>query len=579
MNLLPLPRHLALDGPPVEPSEPTVTIDAGLPPQGYRLEIGADSIRIDAADDAGAFYARATLAQLRAELGAQLPSGAVEDWPDLPVRGVMLDISRDKVPTLETLRDLIDRLASWKINHVELYSEHTFAYRDHELVWRDASPLTASEIRELDAFCIARHVELTPNQNALGHFERWLRHPEYRQLALAPDGFTDDFGRRRGPTTIDPTNPGSLALVRSLLAELLPNFTSKRVHVGLDEPWELPESRVDDYLAWVAQLRALPELDGYELLVWSDVLAGKPERLAAVPAGVTICEWGYEADSDFEARGAAYAAAGVPFWVSPGTSSWITILGRWTNMVDTTRHAVAAALAHGGGGMLTTDWGDQGHLQHLPISEPGLAYAAAVSWAYDANVGIDLAATVSAVVYADASGELGAALYELGDLHLAITPQFPNISTLVMHLYYPQIPLGHSFTRGVTPAELDDVAVRLGDVRGRLARATPARADGEIVVRELENAVDLVALLVRDAQLRLAGDGLLGSVPDDARAELADTLQVVADEHREIWLLRNRPGGLADSHAWLDNLRRAYETGVADPTWSGPRWLNDVAGA
>ncbi|MCU1456048.1 MAG: glycoside hydrolase, family 20 [Actinomycetia bacterium] len=574
MNLLPLPRSVALEGPFVAATEPTVTIRTGLPPQGYRLDIGADGVRVAAADDAGAFYARATLAQLRAEFGAQLPSGAIEDWPDLPVRGVMLDISRDKVPTLETLLTLIDRLASWKINHVELYSEHTFAYRDHGIVWRDASPLTPEEIRELDAFCAARYVELVPNQNTLGHFERWLRHEEYRHLALAPDGFTDAFGRRRGPTTIDPTNPGSLDLVRALLAELLPNFTARRVHVGLDEPWELPESRVDDYLAWVAQLRALPELDGYELLVWSDILAGRPERLAAVPPGVTICEWGYEADSDFDARGAAYAAAGVPFWVSPGTSSWITILGRWTNMVATTRHAIAAALAHGGGGMLTTDWGDQGHLQHLPISEPGLAYAAAVSWGYDRNADVDLAATVSSVVYADPTGELGVALQELGDLHLAITPQFPNISTLVMHLYYPQIPLGHSFTRGVTTAELDDVAGRLAVVRGRLARATPARSDSELVLRELENAVDLVALLVRDAQLRLGGDGSLASIPEAARLELAADLRVVTDEHRDLWLTRHRPGGLADSHAWLENLRLAYEQGFADPSWSGPRWLN-----
>jgi hypothetical protein len=224
--------------------------------------------------------------------------------------------------------------------------------------------------------------------------------------------------------------------------------------------------------------------------------------------------------------------------------------------------------------MLTTDWGDQGHLQHLPISEPGLAYAAAVSWGYDRNVDLDLAATLSSVVYADPTGEIGAALHELGDLHLAITPQFPNISTLVMHLYFPQIPLGHSFTRGITIAELDDVELRLAEVRGRLSRAAPARADGELVVRELENAVDLVTLLVRDAKLRLSGDGSLASIPADARAELAETLQVVTEEHGALWLTRNRPGGLRESHAWLENLQHAYETGAADPGWSGPRWLN-----
>ena len=103
-----------------------------------------------------------------------LPVGVIRDHPDLPVRAVMLDVSRDKVPTMATLRDLIDRLASWKVNQVQLYSEHTFAYRNHPDVHAAASPFTPDEIRELDAFCRARHIELVPNQNCLGHMNRWL---------------------------------------------------------------------------------------------------------------------------------------------------------------------------------------------------------------------------------------------------------------------------------------------------------------------------------------------------------------------------------------------------------------------
>src|SRR5690606_38528252 len=98
-----------------------------------------------------------------------LPCLELEDWPDFAQRGVMLDISRDKVPSLGTLRELVDSLARWKVNQVQLYMEHTFAYPGHDLVWKDASPLTGAEIRELDAWCAARHVELVPNQNSFGH--------------------------------------------------------------------------------------------------------------------------------------------------------------------------------------------------------------------------------------------------------------------------------------------------------------------------------------------------------------------------------------------------------------------------
>ena len=269
-----------------------------------------------------------------------------------------------------------------------------------------ASPLDAGEIEDLDAYCRARHVELVPNQNCLGHMNRWLAHEEYRHLAIEPDGFTDPYGIRRPPMTLEPTNPGSLELVRELLAELLPHFTSRRVHVGLDEAWELPHARIDDFLAWTHTLRALPELDGRDMLMWGDMVSGRSDLVANLPAGVTVCEWGYDDWYPFDERCAVLAEAGVPFWVAPGTSSWMSILGRATNARTTCRRAAEAALAHGATGYLNTDWGDNGHLQQPVVSEPGLAYGAAVSWCLAANADLDLQQALSAHVFLDPTGAL-----------------------------------------------------------------------------------------------------------------------------------------------------------------------------
>ena len=312
-----------------------------------------------------------------------------------------------------------------------------------------------------------------PNQNCLGHMNRWLAHDRYRPLAIAPDGFVDPFGIARPPMTIEPTNPGSLALVRELLAELLPLFSSRRVHVGLDEAWELPASRIDDFLSWVATLRALPELDEREMLMWGDMVSGRPDLVASLPRGVTVCEWGYDDWYPFDERCAVLAEAGVPFWVAPGTSSWMSILGRLTNARTTCRRAAAAALAHGGSGYLNTDWGDLGHLQQPVISEPGLAYGAAVSWCLAANGDLDLGAALSTHVFGDSTGGLADAVLALGDAHLLVTPQFPNMSALVMNLYYPQLPVGRGLTAGLTSAELDAVDACLDGARA--AAAGPAR--------------------------------------------------------------------------------------------------------
>jgi len=561
VNLLPAPRSVELLGGMAPWREPVTAIDAELPHQGYVLTVAPQEIRLVAADDAGAFYGRATLRQLRHIHGDDaLPCGTIHDSPDIPIRGVMLDVSRDKVPTMATLRAIVDRLASWKINHVELYMEHTFAYRDHREVWEHAGPFTSEEIRELDAYCRGRHVELSANQNCLGHMQRWLSHDRYRAAAIIPEGWTID-GRHHGPLTLDPSKPASLALVRELLGELVGNFTSRRVHVGLDEPWELPDERIDDYLAWVRALRALPELEGREMLMWGDMLRGKPDRIAALPDGVTVCEWGYEDWWPLEDRAATLEAADRPFWLCPGTSSWLTILGRVTNMRGNCANAAVAAVAHGAGGMLVTDWGDQGHLQYLPISDPGFAYAAGVSWCHDTNRDLDLAAALSTHAYDDPTGELGTALVELGDVHRLVTPQWPNQSMLIMHLYSPELAVGTEFTAGLTADELRSVADALDRAEERLDRARPGRTDGGLVVDELRNAIALVRLLVRDAAARLAGDGRLESMGGTVRLALADALRPVISEHERLWRARNRVGGLRDSTAWLRRLLRCYETG------------------
>jgi hexosaminidase len=572
VNLLPVPRAVDLGTETVDPGEPRVTVGAtGLPADGYAITITADGITIDAADAAGEFYARATLTQLARVHDGRVPVGTVRDWPDLAQRGVMLDVSRDKVPTTGTLYEIVDRLAEWKVNHLELYAEHTFAYPGHEIVWRDASPFTPAEIEALDAYCAARHVTLVPNQNCLGHMNRWLLHEPYRALAMDPEGYVM-MGMRRPPSTIEPTDPASLALVRGLLGELLRHFSDARyVHVGLDEPWEMPHERFDDYLAWVGALRALPEVDGRELLVWGDILAPHPDRLGALPPGVTVCEWGYDAGHPWAARLGAFADAGIPRWVAPGTSAWLTILGRTTNMRTDIAEAVDAGIAFEAGGLLNTDWGDNGHLQYLPVSDPGLAYGAAMSWCASANRDVDLGAALSAHCYDDRTGELGAVVVELGDVHRRLTPQVWNVASLVLPLYFPQLDLGRGPLQGARAEEYDAVDADLDALATRLDRARSGRTDATLLDAELGNAIALVRVLTADARARLDAGGALAAVGAPTRAGLADALRPVITEHERLWLARNRPGGLRESRAWLEHLLGCYESGITDRGWSGPQ--------
>ena len=72
MNLLPRPRFADLGDRTTASRINSERIDGSLPTEGYELRISDDGADVIAADEAGAFYARATLAQLAALNGGRL---------------------------------------------------------------------------------------------------------------------------------------------------------------------------------------------------------------------------------------------------------------------------------------------------------------------------------------------------------------------------------------------------------------------------------------------------------------------------------------------------------------------------
>ena len=82
-------------------------------PEGwYRITIGGEGEpQIEADDEDGAFYAQTTLSKLPRPLKPM----TIEDWPDYPYRGFMLDVVRDFRSVDEVLH-ILDLMASWKLN-------------------------------------------------------------------------------------------------------------------------------------------------------------------------------------------------------------------------------------------------------------------------------------------------------------------------------------------------------------------------------------------------------------------------------------------------------------------------------
>ncbi len=530
-------------------------------PEGYRLRIIPEGITIQGRDAAGVFYGVCTLIQLVQQAGGgMLPCLDIADWPDFPARGVMLDISRDKVPTLETLLALVDRLASWKVNQVQLYTEHTFAYRQHPDVWKDASPLTGAEILALDAYCRERFIELVPNQNSFGHMRPWLIHARYAPLAETHGEIQTPWGnyKMQGPFSLAPEHPGSLELIRSLYDELLPHFTSRQINVGCDETIDLGQGASKAaceargvgqvYFDFLMKIYQDVTRRGYTMQFWGDIIIQHPALVPQLPRDVIALEWGYEFDHPFDAHGAQFAAAGVPFYVCPGTATWNSIAGRTDNAIGNLRNAAENGLKHRATGYLNTDWGDNGHWQYLPMSYLGFGVGAAYSWCLEANGALDIPQAIGRFAFDDPTGVMGAIAYDLGNVYQV--PHIPRIhnSSVLFHLL--QGATGGERFKEVTVEDFAGTAERIATILARLGEARMACPDAELIKREFVNAGRLLRHACRRAQQ------LLGASEDTAA--LRADLEAAIEEHTALWLARNRPGGLKDSLKRFEALRQAY---------------------
>src|SRR5882757_9066825 len=191
MSLLPTPRMLKKrPGIFLLPKEKPLcaikvirTRAAPAQPEGYALTISKNGVEISFQETGGLRAASATLRQLLREYGRRLPCLRIRDWPDFARRGVMLDISRGRVPKLETLLDLAEKLSDFKINELQLYTEHTFAYKKYKSVWQSWGALTGKEIQILDARCRELGIDLVPNQNSFGHLRYFLENARLKKLA------------------------------------------------------------------------------------------------------------------------------------------------------------------------------------------------------------------------------------------------------------------------------------------------------------------------------------------------------------------------------------------------------------
>lgn len=201
---------------------------AGAAPEAYRIDVADGRATVTAATDTGVFYGTRTLLQA-VRAGGGVPAGRIDDRPDRPQRGFMVDIAR-KHFSAAWLADRVREMADLKLNQLHLHLSDDQAFRvesdSHPEVVSDPH-LTKAELKEIVDLAADLHITVIPEIDSPGHLGAVLDAHPGLQLKT-PEGSPVEGA-------IDISKPRAGRLVDELLREYAPLFPGPYWHIGGDE--------------------------------------------------------------------------------------------------------------------------------------------------------------------------------------------------------------------------------------------------------------------------------------------------------------------------------------------------------
>ena len=313
------------------------------------------------------------------------------------------------------------------------------------------------------------------------------------------------------------------------------------------------------YLNYVLKLYDFMKDNNKTPLIWGDVLNHYPDALAKLPKDLIFVDWGYDYDYPFHKTLKQLGDLGVKFLAAPGTSSWNSITGRTTTMFENIRNAILHTKLNKGLGMLLTDWGDNGHLQMLPASIPGIVYGGLESWNARIHNQREMREYINLFVVEDLLGRTGQLMLDLGTYVDYETPYTYNASKLVslftvakhlnphdlqgsFYLLYKDHPYG-------LMSNFSFMLDKMSALETAISKLRFSKNDDILIQSEMLTSVRLVKSFMM--VVRMHGQHVTSTEFNDYKKWLARHYAPLMKEFKKLWLKRNKSGGLDESMASL----------------------------
>lgn len=181
---------------------------------------------------------------------------------------VMIDTSRCAVPTVATVNRMMDYLAVMGYGMAMLYTEDTVELKNRPYFGYMRGRYTAAELRAMDDYAYEYGIELIPCLECYGHMEKYLFWDE----AWAIKDTAEVLLAREERT---------FAFIDELIGTVSACFRSRRIHIGMDEAWDMGRGRFLDkngyvppfqiFNEYMERLIGITNKYGLTPMMWSDM--------------------------------------------------------------------------------------------------------------------------------------------------------------------------------------------------------------------------------------------------------------------------------------------------------------------
>ena len=274
--------------------------------------------------------------------------------------GLMLDLSRNAVLKVETLKQMMVYATCMGYRFVGLYMEDVLEVPGEPYFGYMRGRLTPEEIRELEVWAEGFGLELRPYIQTLAHMNQITRYEEYQRITDNTDILL--VGEERTEKLLD-----------HILAQVAACFQTKKINVGMDEAMLLGSGKYLERNGYVPRkeimmrhlevVLKLCRKYGLEPQMWGDMFMNVPEDGSVrLPEGVELCCWDYDSVEIEHYEKKLEHLSSLTDHLAFATGAW-----KWTGFAphnkfstEITKAAKEACVRKGVKSFTVTCWGDNG---------------------------------------------------------------------------------------------------------------------------------------------------------------------------------------------------------------------------